>query len=132
MLHPNAECSKGNHIATYEARSGVTRCRWCDAVVQPPVVLNTSLSVIQTGNASAKTATTGGCCGDSLTRQANYPRPTITERKDELVTEMPRQDSGTVHEIETRFRKMAQEYAATSPVLVHWKLSGDKLPSVYL
>ena len=59
------------------------------------------------------------CCG-SLTRQANYPRPTITERHDDIVSE-----------IDARFSVMARAYGESAEHLRNWVGNGNQLPKVY-
>jgi hypothetical protein len=104
-LSPSRCCAKGIHTET-EVAPGLFKCIWCGAprLQQPPT---------PPGNV-------GGCC-DSLTRQANYPRPTITERRDDLATE-----------IDERFRTAAREHARTRPGLLAW-LAGNpsKTPEAY-
>lgn len=112
-MHPTAECRKGNHVST-EIRDGVTRCIWCGLIQRTRRDIDATPTHVPAHDASAPS-----CCG-STTRQVNYPRPTITERHDDVA-----------NDFDERFTRMAREYVASSAALRHWQSSGNKLPKVY-
>ena len=103
-LSPSFECLNGRHLATFTGSSGTIYCQWCLAVV---VAAPSTTS--QPRNAGDSAPTVGGCCGDTLTRQANYPRPTITERKDDIAVE-----------IDSRFWQQVDRHIAERPGLRAW------------
>lgn len=119
---PSAECRKGNHLST-EVRPSVFRCIWCGLVSRAEAPdcgnFHCTDNPCQCAGSNPEVAPSD-CCGGSLTRQAHFPRPTITERKDDLILDF-----------DARFRAMARAYAESSPHLRQWQSSGNTLPSIY-
>lgn len=134
MLNPTLCCEKGIHIVETRESDTVMRCVWCGQGrrIAQPTGNETIQSLSKTVGERESLRQPVGCC-DSLTRQANYPRPTITERKDDLATEAPRVEASAyyIDALERVFKEFAREFARNSPLLQQWVASGNKLPAVY-